>query len=81
MTESRTDAAGVPGAIGLALSGGGYRAAAFHLGALSYLERRGLLSAVRMISSVSVGTFVGAGFALSLSQGGTCPRRCCIARC
>lgn len=64
-------ACGVPRSIGLALSGGGYRAMAFHLGALSYLEQRKLLSRVRLISTVSGGTFVGAGFALSLTRGQT----------
>ena len=54
--------------IGLALSGGGYRAAAFHLGMLSYFEHRKLLPAVQMISTVSGGTFIGAAFALSLSR-------------
>jgi len=39
--------------IGLALSGGGMRAAVFHLGALKYLAQAGLLGQVASISSVS----------------------------
>lgn len=52
--------------IGLALSGGGTRAAAFHLGCLSYLEEVGLLSHLKMLSTVSGGTFTGAKFVVSL---------------
>jgi NTE family protein len=42
--------------IGLALSGGGYRAMLFHTGALIRLNELGLLSKVRRISSVSGGS-------------------------
>ena len=48
------------GRIGLALSGGGMRAAAFHLGCLRSLNDRGLLDAVRTISGVSAGALVAA---------------------
>ena len=48
------------GRIGLALSGGGMRAAAFHLGCLRALNDRGLLDAVRTISGVSAGALVAA---------------------
>lgn len=44
------------GSIALTFSGGGYRAAGFSLGALSFLERIGLLQNVKAISSVSGGT-------------------------
>ncbi|HXE74626.1 MAG TPA: patatin-like phospholipase family protein [Candidatus Xenobia bacterium] len=47
---------GVEPGIGLALSGGGYRAALFHLGALWRLNQLGLLSALDRISSVSGGS-------------------------
>jgi predicted acylesterase/phospholipase RssA len=53
------------GAIGLSLSGGGYRAAAFHLGALRCLERVGLLPRVEMLSTVSGGSFTGVAWALA----------------
>lgn len=58
--------------VGLAMSGGGYRAAAFHLGALSFLRRMsvaGHLPDVGMISTVSGGTFTGMKYALSLALG------------
>ncbi|MEL6579399.1 MAG: patatin-like phospholipase family protein [Cyanobacteria bacterium J06621_12] len=57
--------------IGLALSGGGYRAAGFHFGLLAYLNHIDLLSQVTMISTVSGGTFTGAKYALSLVEGKT----------
>ena len=44
--------------IGLALSGGGYRAAVFHLGVLSYMAKNGLLENVSHISTVSGGSIV-----------------------
>lgn len=50
-------------AIGLALSGGGVRAAAFHAGVLRYLAEQGLLEQVEHVSSVSGGSlFVGMVF-------------------
>ncbi|GAB5550147.1 MAG: hypothetical protein SangKO_099070 [Sandaracinaceae bacterium] len=52
--------------IALALSGGGYRAAAFHLGVLDLLDRVGLLSRVTTVSTISGGTIVGAAYAVSL---------------
>lgn len=54
---------GATGAIGLALSGGGVRAAAFHAGVLRYLAEQGLLEKVAHVSSVSGGSlFVGMVF-------------------
>lgn len=44
--------------IALALSGGGHRAAAYHLGVLKYLAEHGLLERVSDISSVSGGSIV-----------------------
>jgi NTE family protein len=49
--------------IGLALSGGGFRAAAFHLGCLRALDDRGLLPRVRIISGVSGGALLAALYA------------------
>ena len=46
--------------IGLALSGGGSRAIAFHLGCLRALDRLGLLERVEVISTVSGGSVIGA---------------------
>ena len=43
--------------IGLALSGGGMRAAVFHLGVMKFLAQRGRLEEVRAVSTVSGGSF------------------------
>ena len=53
------------GAAGLALclSGGGYRAALFHLGAVRRLNELGILSKVATISSVSGGSILSAHLA------------------
>jgi predicted acylesterase/phospholipase RssA len=57
------------GAIALSLSGGGYRAAGFHLGVLDMLYRLDLLKDVSALSTVSGGTFTGMRYALSLKAG------------
>ena len=44
--------------IGIALSGGGMRAAVFHLGVLGRLAEDGLLEKITRISTVSGGTLV-----------------------
>jgi len=49
--------------IGLALSGGGSRAIAFHLGCLRALHDRGLLGKVSVISAVSGGSVIAALYA------------------
>jgi len=46
--------------LGLALSGGGYRAAAFHLGVIRKLDDLGLLEKTDVMSCVSGGAIVGA---------------------
>ena len=46
--------------IALCLSGGGYRAAIYHLGALTRLNELGILPAVDLISCVSGGSIIGA---------------------
>ena len=57
--------------IGLALSGGGSRAIAFHLGCLRALNRLGLLDRVAVLSTVSGGSVIGAYFqAHFYTQGG-----------
>src|ERR1044072_9623130 len=55
--------------IALALSGGGYRAAAFHLGTLDMLHRLDLLKTVHVLSTVSGGTLTGLKYALSSTEG------------
>lgn len=56
------------GDIGLCMSGGGYRAAAFHLGTLDYLEKLQLTKNLSAISTVSGGTFTGAKYVISLVE-------------
>src|SRR5438105_4892263 len=56
--------------LALCLSGGGYRAAIFHLGALSRLHEAGLLRRVERISSVSGGSIVAAWYASRLMRDG-----------
>ena len=46
--------------VGLCLSGGGYRAAVFHLGSLIRLNEAGLLPRLRTVSSVSGGSIIAA---------------------
>ena len=55
--------------IALALSGGGYRAAAFHLGTLDMLHHLDLLKSVHVLSTVSGGTLTGLKYALSAAEG------------
>ena len=57
------------GPIGLSLSGGGYRAAGFHLGVLGLLSEVGLLRNVVALSTVSGGTIVGMNWVVSLLDG------------
>lgn len=49
--------------IALALSGGGARAMAFHLGCMRALHDRGLLERVAVLSTVSGGSVIGACWA------------------
>jgi len=54
--------------IGLALSGGGSRAIAFHLGCLRALHDRGVINQIKVISSVSGGSVIGALYTYSDSD-------------
>lgn len=51
--------------VGLALSGGGYRAAAYHLGTLSALHKLGVLNKIQIISSVSGGSIAASYYLLN----------------
>ena len=51
--------------IGIALSGGGSRAIAFHLGCLRALHDQGILDQVTILSTVSGGSVIGALYALT----------------
>lgn len=55
--------------IGLALSGGGYRAAAFHIGTLRALHKLNVLDKVDVISSVSGGSITAAYYVLNKDKG------------
>jgi len=60
--------------IALSLSGGGYRAAAFHLGAMSYLDQLeyqdiSMLKRVKVLSTISGGTFTGMVYAMTVAKG------------
>jgi NTE family protein len=50
--------------IGIALSGGGYRATAFHVGTLRALHRLGVLEMVDVLSTISGGSITGAAYCL-----------------
>lgn len=63
--ERREQIGAADASIALALSGGGYRAAAVHAGILSVLEEAGL--PVAYLSTVSGGSIVGASYAMGLS--------------
>jgi len=61
--ERRAAAGGVPPdapAVGLALSGGGIRSAAFNMGVLQTLAHAGLLARIDYLSTVSGGGYIGA---------------------
>lgn len=54
--------------VGLALSGGGYRATAFHLGTLRKLNSMGLLSSIDCISTISGGSIAGACYCVAAEK-------------
>src|SRR5262249_2680870 len=51
--------------IGLALSGGGFRASLYHLGLVRFLRDAGILSRVSQVTSVSGGSIVAAHLVLN----------------
>jgi NTE family protein len=55
-------------ALGLALSGGGFRASFFHVGVLARLAETGTLRKVEVISTVSGGSILGALYYLALKD-------------
>ena len=56
------------GRIGLALSGGGFRAALFHIGVLARLAELDLLKHIEALSCVSGGSVLGAHYYLKVQQ-------------
>lgn len=71
MTESRD--ASRDERIGLALSGGGFRAAAYHLGVLKRLEELAVLPKIQALSTVSGGSITGALYAIRCAERGGRP--------
>ncbi|MGH7786917.1 MAG: patatin-like phospholipase family protein, partial [Candidatus Binatia bacterium] len=66
MTTGTSDA--TPARVGLGLSGGGFRASLFHIGALARLADLDLLRHVQVISTVSGGSIIGALYYLHLRR-------------
>lgn len=56
------------GKVGVALSGGGFRASLFHIGVLARLAECGVLRRVEVLSCVSGGSIVGAHYYLKLRR-------------
>ena len=56
------------GKLGLCLSGGGFRAALFHIGTLAALAEREQLHKVEVLSTVSGGSIIGAYYYLKVKQ-------------
>lgn len=54
------------GKVGLALSGGGFRASLFHIGVLARLAEMDILRSVEVLSTVSGGSIVGAHYYLEV---------------
>ena len=54
--------------LGLALSGGGFRASLFHIGVLALLAERDILRSVEVISTVSGGSIIGALYYLHVKK-------------
>ena len=54
--------------IGLALSGGGFRASIFHLGVIRRLEELGIMKQVSVVSSVSGGSIVAAYYIIEMER-------------
>ena len=59
---------GKPFRIGLALSGGGFRASIFHLGVIRRLEELGIMKQVHTISAVSGGAIIAAYYVIEMEK-------------
>src|ERR1041385_329658 len=60
----------IPNSVGLSLSGGGFRATLFHLGAIRRLNEFGILPRLTTLSSVSGGSILNGFLASSISVAG-----------
>src|SRR6266478_4001766 len=58
----------IPNSVGLSLSGGGFRATLFHLGAIRRLNEFGILPKLNTVSSVSGGSILNGFLATRLSS-------------
>ena len=56
------------GKVGLALSGGGFRASLYHLGVLARLAEMDVLRSIEVLSTVSGGSIVGAHYYLEVQE-------------
>jgi len=54
--------------IGIALSGGGFRASIFHLGVIRRLEELGLMKNISVISAVSGGSIIAAYYIIEMER-------------
>ena len=54
--------------IGLALSGGGFRASIFHLGVIRRLEELGIMKCVHVVSAVSGGSIIAAYYVIEMEK-------------
>src|SRR2546425_2429212 len=68
VVDVNTDATQIQPGIALCLSGGGYRAMVFHLGALIRLNETGLLKKLARVSSVSGGSITAGMLGLRWSN-------------
>lgn len=66
--EKQTPDEATTAKLGLALSGGGFRAAFFHIGVLAQMADLGLLRHVEVISTVSGGSIIGAMYYLHVKK-------------
>ena len=66
--EETTTGGGRRFKIGLALSGGGFRASIFHLGVIRRLEELGIMKDVDVISSVSGGSIIAAYYVCEMEK-------------
>jgi predicted acylesterase/phospholipase RssA len=70
--EQKDTAAPNPVRIGLALSGGGFRASFYHLGTIRYLEEAGIMPKVEVMSTVSGGSIIGAYYLVQMEKKTPC---------
>ncbi len=65
---SKDEIPSTPPRIGLALSGGGFRASIFHLGVIRRLEELGIMKYVHTISAVSGGSIIAAYYVIEMEK-------------